>query len=264
MKSNYLGAVRRKLSRPHIERAKSAQQQERWAEAYEAYGQALRRDKRFGILVQMGHMSKEMSAFIQAEAHYAEALEMEPGNWDLHVQLGHLFNKSGDLAKAKTWYIEAYNIHPTAEIRELIHTLENERAVEGTMQLRSDTLQHMDASRFEAALPGALALYNVHGLKDFDVILGHAFRETGRYAEAQDMYLKYLERSLASSAANLQDSVFQMVRILEINANYSEIINIIAKVKSNYFKNGRYSDFGDEFSSMLRANVEKMYSVFRG
>ncbi|WP_421358107.1 tetratricopeptide repeat protein [Agrobacterium rosae] len=263
MISKYLGAIRRRLARPHLEKAKSAQQQERWAEAYKAYGDALRKYTSFGTLVQMGHMSKEMGDFILAEAHYTEALEMKPQDWDLHVQLGHLFNRVGDLATARTWYLKADHMHPTAEISELLHALENQHTVEGTTQLRSETLQHMDAGRFEKALPGAIALYNVHGLKDFDVILGHALRETGHYVHAQDMYSKYFERCMASSAKNLKDAVFQMVRILEINGNHGEIIAFLGRFKYMTFNKGIYSDFNDELSSLLRVHVTKVYGVFR-
>ena len=117
MKFEYLNLVGRGKTKSFLDKAKSAQRSGRWAEAYEAYRMILKKDdRRFGVLVQMGHMSKEMENFSQAEAHYAEALTLKPQDWDLHVQFGHLYNRSGDLAKAKDWYKRANGIHPTVEI----------------------------------------------------------------------------------------------------------------------------------------------------
>ena len=61
MKFEYLNLVGRGKTKSFLDKAKSAQRSGRWAEAYEAYRMILKKDdRRFGVLVQMGHMSKEM------------------------------------------------------------------------------------------------------------------------------------------------------------------------------------------------------------
>lgn len=264
MQLDYLNFVGRRTAKSFLDKAKRAQRSGRWSEAYEAYRRVLRNDnQRFGILVQMGHMSKELGNFSQAEAHYAEALKLKPEDWDLHVQLGHLYNRSGDLPKAKDWYKRANDIRRTAEISELLNTVGDAPQAVDTSELRRKTLEQMDSRRFQQALPNAQALYEMHGLRDFDVILGHAFRELGRYAEARGMYEKYFERCLSSDSKHLNDACWHLLNILEISDENQEILDLFARLKRHYSKVGNFSDFGGQQAELLQNHIEKLYGVFR-
>ena len=247
-----------------LENAKAAQRQGRWSEAYAAYQQALPTDeRRFGILVQMGHMSKEMGLFQQAEAHYMEALTLKPRDWDLHVQLGHLFNRSGDLSQAKYWYAKASEIQDTAEVSELLHSIKDLSSHENIREMRQQTLEQMDTRRFAEALPNVLALYKIYGLRDFDVIAGHAYRELGQYAEARDMYQKYFERCLESRSRQTSDACWHLMNILEILDQRAEVIEVFARLKKHYSDLGQLADFGSEQAALLESHIGKMYAVLR-
>ena len=264
MKLEYFNLIWRRKAKSFLDKAKSAQRSGRWAEAYEAYRMALRNDDhRFGILVQMGHMSKEMGNFSQAEAHYGEALSLKPQDWDLHVQFGHLYKRSGDLVRAKGWYKRANGIQPTVEISELLDTVGDARQADNTSELRQKTLDQMDSRRFQQALPNARTLYETHGLRDFDVILGHVFRELGRYAEAKGMYEKYFERCLSSNSKHLNDAFWHLMNILEITDENQETLNLFAHLKWHYSQAGSFSDFGGQHAELLKSNIEKSYGVFR-
>lgn len=264
MKVGALSILQRRKTSAFLEMAKNAQRIGRWADAYDAYKMVLGKDgRRFGILVQMGHMSKEMGDFGQAELHYREALSLKPDDWDLHVQFGHLFNRAGELAKAKDWYNLANKIMPTSEISGLLLNIAECSDAAESDELRRETLEHMDARRFKQALPNAVALYERHGRRDFDVIAGHAFRELGQYAEARGMYEKYFERCICSDNRHLEDAFNHLVTILEINEDYKEILNLFVKLKSFYFQKRRYSDFASEQAVALQIHVEKQYGVFR-
>jgi tetratricopeptide (TPR) repeat protein len=264
MKVNPLNIVQGKKMSSLLEKAGSAQRLGRWAEAYEAYRSALPRgDRRFGILVQLGHMSKEMGNFQQAETHYAEALQLRPDDWDLHVQFGHLYKRSGDLEKARGWYAKAQRMKPTTEITELLYTIDDASQVEVTSDLRQQTLDQMDSRKFQQALPNALALYEKHGLRDFDVIVGHALRELGRYREASEMYRRYFERCMLSNSKHLNDAFWHLLNILEITEERQEILGIFVRLKRYYLENGKYSDFDGEQAALLRSHIAKLYSVFQ-
>lgn len=264
MKVGALNLVQRRKTIAFLEKAKNAQRIGRWADAYEAYRMVLGKDdRRFGILVQMGHMSKEMGDFGRAELHYREALALKPDDWDLHVQFGHLFNRSGQLEKAKVWYSRANEINATSEIIELLRSVDNGNNIEDVVDLRRITLEHMDARRFQEALPYAVALYEFHGVRDFDVIVGHALRELGRYTEAKHMYEIYLERCISSGGKNLSDAFLYITKTLEILGDHEEILSVFVKIKGYYFKNRRYSDFDNEQAALLQSYIEKLYGVFR-
>lgn len=263
MKVHALNLVQRRKISSFLEKAKNAQRNRRWAEAYEAYSKVLGRDdSRFGILVQMGHMSKEMGNFEQAESHYTEALALRPEDWDLHVQFGHLFNKSGSLDKAREWYYRANTIKPTPEINELLHTIVDRHDATDVSELKRKTLEHMDSRRFQKALPDAVALFEIHGLRDFDVIAGHALRELGRYPEAREMYDKYFERCMLSDSRHLNDAFWQLMNILEILEEPQEILNLFARLKHYHFNKGSYSSFGSEQAGLLQSHIGKLYGVF--
>ena len=265
MKFEYLNLVGRGKTKSFLDKAKSAQRSGRWAEAYEAYRMILKKDdRRFGVLVQMGHMSKEMENFSQAEAHYAEALTLKPQDWDLHVQFGHLYNRLGDLAKAKDWYKRANGIHPTVEISELLDTVGDAQYANDTGALRKKTLEQMDSRRFHLALPNAKLLYEQHGLRDFDVILGHAYRELGRYEEAKEMYGYYFDRCLKSNSKHLNDASWHLMNILEISEENQEILKLFSRLKNHYAEAGNFSDFDGERAELLQSHIGKSYGVFRG
>ncbi|MBD8665909.1 hypothetical protein IFT59_21940 [Rhizobium sp. CFBP 8752] len=265
MKLVQFNPIRRRKRKIHLDKAKIAQRYGRWTEAYSAYTMVLRDDpNRFGILVQMGHMSKEMGDFEKAEGHYYEALNLMPLDWDLHIQIGHLFNRSGELEKARKWYAIANNMQPTAELNELLLTIDAGQNGENTRNLRTVALEQMDSRRFKAALPNVLALYKDHGLRDFDVIVGHVYRETGRYAEARVFYEAYFERCVTSNSRNLGDSVWQLMNILEILDERQAILDLFARLKRHYGAIGSYFDFGAEQTELLKSHVGKMYGVFEG
>lgn len=264
MKFEYLNLVGLGKTKSFLEKAKSAQRSGRWAEAYEAYRMILRHDdRRFGVLVQMGHMSKEMENFAQAEAHYTEALAIKPQDWDLHVQFGHLYNRSGDLAKAKVWYKRANGIHPTVEISELLDTVGDVQHANDTGALRKKTLEQMDTRRFQLALPNAKLLYEKHGLRDFDVIVGHALRELGRYEEAKEMYELYFERCLKSNSKHLNDATWHLMNILEISEEHQGILKLFSRLKQHYSEAGSFSDFDGQQAELLHSHIGKSYGVFK-
>ena len=247
-----------------LEKAKAAQRLGRWSDAYAAYRQALPKDeRRFGILVQMGHMSKEMGLFKQAEEHYMEALALKPGDWDLHVQLGHLFNKSGDLSQAKHWYAKASEIQATAEVSELLNSIKDLSRHENVRELRQKTLEQMDTKHFAQALPNVLLLYETHGLRDFDVIAGHAYREMGQYNRARDMYKNYFERCLESRSRQTSDASWHLMNILEILDQRAEVIEMFSRLKKYYSDLGQLADFGSEQAALLESHIGKMYPILR-
>jgi tetratricopeptide (TPR) repeat protein len=262
MRPSQLNPVARKRLKVLLEKAKEAQHQERWAEAYEAYTMVLQQDRRnFGILVQMGHMSKEIGDFDRAEAHYREALELKPDDWDLQVQFGHLYNRWGDPERAKTWYAKANALQPTAQINELLHTIADGQKAEQTRELRKTTLDQMDSRSFIKALPNALALYEIHGLRDFDVILGHVYRELGRYDEAKTMYEAYFERCIRSNSRYLNDAFWHLMNILEILEERQAILKLFSRLKRHMFEVGKYSELDRKHSELLTSHVGKMYGV---
>lgn len=264
MKVERFNLVGRMKSRSILEKAKEAQRLGRWDDAYRGYQMVLRKDeRRFGILVQMGHMSKELGNFSRAEAHYAEALELRPEDWDLHVQLGHLHNRAGDLLQAKGWYSKANAIRKTPEITDTLDTIGGSDRRDDTRELRQKTLDDMDSRRFQQALPNALALYEDHGVRDFDVIAGHAYRELGRYTEAMEMYSRYFDRCIKSNSKNLKDAFWRLINILEILEENQQILVIFLRLKQHYFRNGNYSDFGSDQIEHLQSHVGKFYGIFR-
>lgn len=264
MKVSQLNLVRRSKVRASLEKAQDAQRLGRWSEAYRFYHLALGKDaSRFGILVQLGHMSKEMGNYPQAETHYQEALAIMPGDWDLHVQFGHLFNRVGNMAKAKEWYGKAYALKPTDELNELLNTIAEGHQAIDVKELREQTLRQMDARQFRLALPGATLLYEAHGLKDFDVILGHALREVGRYIEAGEMYAKYFDRCLRTNSKHLDDAFWHLINILNITEHEGKTLDVISKLKDQLSQQGKFSDVSKLHTETLQSQIGKMYGIFR-
>ena len=264
MKLRQFNPLSRNKARSELEKAKAAQRQGRWAEAYQAYASALRKDaRRFSILVQMGHMSKELGDFEKAEALYSEALLLKNDDWDLHVQIGHLFNRAGSAGKAKEWYARANALQPTPEILELLQSIQGSGDVGATADLRRVTLEQMDSRRFSAALPNALALYQAHGLRDFDVIVGHAYRELGRYTDARVMYEAYFDRCATAKSRLINDAFFRLKTVLEILEENQAVLQLFARLKQHYDEIGSFSEFGADQSAMLKDSVGKCYGILR-
>lgn len=264
MKLERLNPLIRNKVKSLLEKGKAAQRDGRWAEAYQAYASVLGNDtRRFSILVQMGHMSKELGDYERAEAHYSEALGLRPEDWDLHVQIGHLFNRSGSADKAREWYAKANALQPTPEILELLQTIQGGGKAVGTNDLRRITLSQMDSKDFSAALPNALALYQEHGRRDFDVIVGHAYRELGRYIEAREMYQAYFERCATTKSKYLTDAFWQLINVLEILEERDEVLKLFVRLKQIHDRDGTFSDFGADQSAVLKSYVEKSYGIFR-
>ena len=130
------------------------------------------------------------------------------------------------LQRLKDWYKRANGIHPTVEISELLDTVGDAQYANDTGALRKKTLEQMDSRRFHLALPNAKLLYEQHGLRDFDVILGHAYRELGRYEEAKEMYGYYFDRCLKSNSKHLNDASWHLMNILEISEENQEILKL--------------------------------------
>src|SRR6266851_3342105 len=88
----------------------------RYAEAADAYGQALRLSPtRSDIRIQQGNMLKDAGRLAQAEAAYRCALTQPPEDAEVHLQLGHVLKLQGRRTEALLAYRRAIEIRPSLE-----------------------------------------------------------------------------------------------------------------------------------------------------
>lgn len=76
-----------------------------------------REPSRAGNWIQLGHALKEAGFHLKAEAAYRRALDLLPGDADLHLQLAHLAKVRGDLVSAIALFESARELgHPDTDI----------------------------------------------------------------------------------------------------------------------------------------------------
>lgn len=247
-----------------IEDARKAQQRGQWDVAAQKYTEALplARDK-FSLLVQLGHMQKESGNYSEAEKSYAAAFALRPKDWDLHVQFGHLFNRKGAPDKALIWYEKALALrHDDAATKALVENISSRAQAPDIENLRRHALSEMDTRQFREALPKVELLFYTYNVRDFDVILGHAYRELGRYSEAEKAYQAYRDRCLQQSSPHIFDAYFQLGNVAKLTGQTARALNyyIEAKVVKNH--TDKFLDGSDPIVREINSCIEKLYPVF--
>src|SRR6266851_1581162 len=103
-------------SEAHIRDADRLRDARRYAEAADAYGQALSLSPtRSDIRIQQGNMLKDAGRLAQAEAAYRCALTQPPEDAEVHLQLGHVLKLQGRRTEALLAYRRAIEIRPSLE-----------------------------------------------------------------------------------------------------------------------------------------------------
>lgn len=262
--SNILGKASGRRLKTLMAEANRARQRQNWSVAAEKYAAALAftHDK-FGLLVQLGHMQKEAGHFEDAEKSYAEALSLRPADWDLHVQFGHLFNRAGTPDKALEWYKKALALRPDdRETLTLVQSLGVRAQSPMIEELRRIALQEMDSRQFEAALPKVESLYTQYNLRDFDVILGHAYKELGLYEKARKLYDAYLARCLENDSKHVFDAFFQLGNICKLSGDEARALDYYIDAKSYKNRTEAFLDASDPIMQEINACMTRLYPIF--
>ncbi len=96
--------------------ADAARDRRDWARAAELYEQVVSVDpSALDIMIQLGHMLKEMGEFDRAASCYYSVLEKRSHDDDLHLQIGHLEKRRGNIIEAREYYGKAVALN-TANI----------------------------------------------------------------------------------------------------------------------------------------------------
>jgi len=244
--------------------ARKAQQGGQWDVAVQKYTEALplARDK-FGLLVQLGHMQKELGNYSDAEKSYSAALTMRPEDWDLHVQFGHLFNRQGAPDKALIWYEKALALrHDDAAIKALVENTSSRAQAPDIENLRHHALSEMDTRQFQEALPKVELLFYTYSLRDFDVILGHAYRELGHYSQAEEAYRAYRDRCLQQNSPHIFDAYFQLGNVAKLTGQTARALNYYIEAKFMKNRTDKFLDGSDPIIREINFCIERLYPVF--
>jgi GT2 family glycosyltransferase/Tfp pilus assembly protein PilF len=104
------------LSEEHIRNGDRLRDARRYAEAADAYGNALRLSPtRSDIRIQLGNMLKDAGRMAEAETAYRYALAQTPEDAEIHLQLGHALKLQGRRTEALLAYRRAIEIEPSLE-----------------------------------------------------------------------------------------------------------------------------------------------------
>jgi len=100
----------------HIRNGDRLRDARRYAEAADAYGNALRLSPtRSDIRIQQGNMLKDSGRVAEAETAYRYALAQTPEDAEIHLQLGHALKLQGRRTEALLAYRRAIEIEPSFE-----------------------------------------------------------------------------------------------------------------------------------------------------
>jgi len=154
------------LSEEHIRNGDRLRDAHRYAEAADAYGNALRPSPtRSDIRIQQGNMLKDSGRLAEAEAAYRQVLAQTPLDAEIHLQLGHVLKLQRKRNEALLAYRRAVEIEPNLEAawRELFQgarlqsdqeSFEAHAALGGVGSLLAMTEEVVDAvTRLTKALP---------------------------------------------------------------------------------------------------------------
>ena len=157
----------------HIRNGDRLRDAGRYAEAAEAYGNALALAQlRTDIRLQYGNMLKDSGRLAEAEAVYRAGLAQTPGNAELYLQLGHALKLQGRRDEAVAAYRRATELQPSLDAAwgELFHAGDEQSqrqlfaqqvargGVEAVLALTEEVVRLQGAvARLAEALPGLYA-----------------------------------------------------------------------------------------------------------
>ena len=182
--------------------ADAARDRHDWARAAELYEQIVTADQSaLDVMIQLGHMLKEMGELDRAASCYYSVLKKKPHDDDLHLQIGHLEKRRGDVSKAREYYgialaLNSANIDAHREYNALKRYTNSNAVTQKHVEAKSASEQHdsisTGSSEQKRTDSSRAFAERVHEL------VSHAAADRARdaqsWVEAARLYQEYLER----------------------------------------------------------------------
>lgn len=235
-----------------------------WPQAADRYREALAHnpDEKH-LLVQLGHMLKELGDYAGAEQQYRQYAQIYSEDSDIHLQLGHLFNRQDRVEEALLSYERAARLAPDNEdIAEHMRRVHSSAGARPAAELRHQALALTDRRNWSEAYVRLVELIDVQGHADLNTVLGNVCKELGNFDEAWSRYraAEQIAR-FRDDLPTLLDITMQMGHLCKIEQNPMQAFTHYVLIKDSALLHG-LRDLYEQAWREIRLVKSEFTSVF--